>query len=775
MDTSNDDPAAAKGTPSSSSMDTSNDEPAAARLAKDKTQANIKKRFQEFCGQLMNGCGLDTCSNPDCASNKDAVKRAKNQCVQRALQLVKSKGKLCKEQQEEKGAEVKAATPPEATVAKPVEAKESPPAKPAAPAHVPQPLSTQEVKALVESTKHDGFRGLIRRLGTFFTDQSSIGHSFLEQAHGKAVEVTEDWPSFEVEALHRVHELITEEPTVSNAFHGALQRLGKHLDSAPMPPACDLVTLRSFAVLLEVRSFLDPTYHDTFKLLIKRVTNLPAAARSILSTWMSTYSVARIDHLVGAIQQYTTVRWYTTRRLDDIMYAVRMLHIVHDANVIKEKQAQAAGGGGAGLALGYEAFYNDAVNSELDIKADFQRWRSPGPRFSFAAHPFILDPAAKARLLQYDAEVQMGRRVQEAVLASLFQRRMEPYLVLRIRRSHLLQDTLLQIQRKNSSDLKKPLKVKFEGEAGIDEGGVQKEFFQLLIAELFNPQFGMLTLHEGQRYMWFNKDSLESNMEFELMGILLGLAIYNSVILDITFPPVVYKKLMGEKIGMKDLECFMPELAKGLRQLLTFDGDVEAVFMRKFEVTYDVFGEEKTVELKEGGSQIALTNDNREEYVELYVNYVLNVSVSRQYTAFQRGFRDLCDSEPLKMFRSEELELLICGSPVLDFDALEASTRYEDGFEADSPVILLFWQVVHSLSLEDKKNFLGFCTGSDRAPIKGLGSLALTISKNGPDSDRLPTAHTCFNHLLLPEYSTKEKLEKALQTALANSKGFGLI
>lgn len=103
------------------------------------------------------------------------------------------------------------------------------------------------------------------------------------------------------------------------------------------------------------------------------------------------------------------------------------------------------------------------------------------------------------------------------------------------------------------------------------------------------------------------------------------------------------------------------------------------------------------------------------------------------------------------------------------------AARYEDGgYDAKSPVVKWFWEVLHELSDEDKKKFLTFCTGSDRVPIKGLGALTLVISKNGTDSTRLPTAHTCFNHLLLPQYSDKETLRKMLTLAITHSHGFGL-
>lgn len=65
--------------------------------------------------------------------------------------------------------------------------------------------------------------------------------------------------------------------------------------------------------------------------------------------------------------------------------------------------------------------------------------------------------------------------------------------------------------------------------------------------------------------------------------------------------------------------------------------------------------------------------------------------------------------------------------------------------------------------------------GSDRVPVGGLSRLKLIIARNGPDSDRLPTSHTCFNVLLLPEYSSKEKLEDRLLKAINYSKGFGML
>lgn len=74
----------------------------------------------------------------------------------------------------------------------------------------------------------------------------------------------------------------------------------------------------------------------------------------------------------------------------------------------------------------------------------------------------------------------------------------------------------------------------------------------------------------------------------------------------------------------------------------------------------------------------------------------------------------------------------------------------------------------------EQRCFLKFFTGSDRAPIGGLGNMKCVIQRDGPDSWKLPTSHTCFNTLLLPEYSSKQKMEDRLKLAILNAEGFGL-
>ena len=96
----------------------------------------------------------------------------------------------------------------------------------------------------------------------------------------------------------------------------------------------------------------------------------------------------------------------------------------------------------------------------------------------------------------------------------------------------------------------------------------------------------------------------------------------------------------------QDLKRAMPELGRGLEQLLDFDGDVEATFAQSFEVQYDYFGELRTVELKPGGSDTPVTNDNRAEFVRLMTDYHLNKAVEEQFSAFASGFLEVCPCFP---------------------------------------------------------------------------------------------------------------------------------
>ncbi|XP_072178584.1 probable E3 ubiquitin-protein ligase HERC4 [Diadema setosum] len=482
-----------------------------------------------------------------------------------------------------------------------------------------------------------------------------------------------------------------------------------------------------------------------------------------------------------------------------------MLHVATAIGIIYEAN-QVASKGDASKELAFtEDFYCHQLSRELDYQAEYHRWQvkaslsASNMEMSLLDFPFLLDPASKVHVLHLDAVVQMRREYQAAILHQArvnqaqkylkdgrrftsnlkdsIKAAMCPFLVLEVRRDYLISDTLAQIRLKKN-DLKKPLKIKYigGGEQGLDMGGLQKEFFQLISEAVFKPSYGMFVTSEENRTIWINGSgsSADCDDEFELVGTLLGLAIYNGIILDVHFPMALYKKLHSHTVTLTDLIGVQPSLGRGIKDLLGYEGEVEDVFCQTFQVSYSCMGDVITTDLIPNGSQVAVTNENREEFARLYVEHLLNDSIARQFQAFTRGFNSVCGGSALQLFQPSEIELLICGSPDLDFHALEASATYEDGFTRKHRTVLYFWRTVHSLDNEWKKKLLHFITGSDRVPLKGLSSLAIVIQRNGPHSDRLPTAMTCFNRLLLPEYNDQTTLRQRLLLAVQYGKGFGL-
>jgi hypothetical protein len=114
--------------------------------------------------------------------------------------------------------------------------------------------------------------------------------------------------------------------------------------------------------------------------------------------------------------------------------------------------------------------------------------------------------------------------------------------------------------------------------------------------------------------------------------------------------------------------------------------------------------------------------------------------------------------------------------PDIDLKELQRVTKYDGGYSADSPAVQWFWHFLFSLDEPTKRQFLQFVTGCERVPVGGLARLSpqFVIMKNGGQSDRLPTSHTCFHALLLPEYTSKEYLADRMSLALKNAHGFGL-
>lgn len=430
-------------------------------------------------------------------------------------------------------------------------------------------------------------------------------------------------------------------------------------------------------------------------------------------------------------------------------------------------------------------FYSEAV-SHISLETlydDLQTKKATANKnnlhgFLLSENPFLIPPATKRDLLMIESQVNMVKTASmnpSSVNNDDGTMTINPFFVLEIDRAHLLEETFDAIMTAESHDLRKKLRIKFKGEEGLDAGGVTKEFFQLLSEELFDVHSALWKRRFGDQITWFNSDNTWDEKGYEQVGLLVGLALYNNVLLDVHFPQALYRLLLKKPLGMEDL--FDAELKNGLQQLLDYEGDdVEYVFCLTFEISWMDLGKEKKLELKPGGANIEVTKENKEEYVLLYVKWILVDSILPQWRAFRRGFDIVMDGSSYgELFTPAELELLVVGSPELDFCALEANATYEGGYDKDSAVVQNMWKFVKNADQDTQRHFLKFATGTSQAPIGGLGAMAFKVQRAGPDSPQLPTSHTCFNTLLLPDYGEDYgKLDERLGRAILECEGFGL-
>ncbi|KAK6947097.1 HUWE1/Rev1, ubiquitin binding region [Dillenia turbinata] len=391
-----------------------------------------------------------------------------------------------------------------------------------------------------------------------------------------------------------------------------------------------------------------------------------------------------------------------------------------------------------------------------------------------------------------------------------------------VRRAYVLEDSYNQLRMRPTRDLKGRLNVQFQGEEGIDAGGLTREWYQLLSRVIFdkgtllfttvgnnatfqpNPNSVYQTEHLSYfRFVgrvvnlfthWFSSPGTNYTVYLFINLVLVNQlsgsfqvakALFDGQLLDVYFTRSFYKHILGVKVTYHDIEAVDPDYYKNLRWMLendvsdipdltfSMDADEEKhILCEKMEVT--------DFELKPGGRNIRVTEETKHEYVDLVADHILTNAIRPQINSFLEGFNELVPRDLISIFNDKELELLISGLPEIDLDDLKANTEYT-GYIAASSVVQWFWEVVKAFNKEDMARLLQFVTGTSKVPLEGFKALQgisgpqrFQIHKAYGAPERLPSAHTCFNQLDLPEYSSKEQLQQRLLLAIHEaSEGFG--
>ncbi|XP_037723151.1 E3 ubiquitin-protein ligase Nedd-4 isoform X16 [Drosophila subpulchrella] len=352
---------------------------------------------------------------------------------------------------------------------------------------------------------------------------------------------------------------------------------------------------------------------------------------------------------------------------------------------------------------------------------------------------------------------------------------------IRIRRTSILEDSYRIISSVTKTDLlKTKLWVEFEGETGLDYGGLAREWFYLLSKEMFNPYYGLFEYSAMDNYtLQINNGSGLCNEEhlsyFKFIGRIAGMAVYHGKLLDAFFIRPFYKMMLQKPIDLKDMESVDTEYYNSLMWIKEND---PRILELTFCLDEDVFGQKSQHELKPGGANIDVTNENKDEYIKLVIEWRFVARVKEQMSSFLDGFGSIIPLNLIKIFDEHELELLMCGIQNIDVKDWRENTLYKGDYHMNHIIIQWFWRAVLSFSNEMRSRLLQFVTGTSRVPMNGFkelygsnGPQMFTIEKWGTPNN-FPRAHTCFNRLDLPPYEGYLQLKDKLIKAIEGSQGF---
>uniref|UniRef100_A0A667ZWL4 E3 ubiquitin-protein ligase HACE1 n=1 Tax=Myripristis murdjan TaxID=586833 RepID=A0A667ZWL4_9TELE len=346
--------------------------------------------------------------------------------------------------------------------------------------------------------------------------------------------------------------------------------------------------------------------------------------------------------------------------------------------------------------------------------------------------------------------------------------------ILLIHRDSIFRSSCEMVSKSTNEKLKQGIAVRFHGEEGMGQG-VVREWFDILSNEIINPDYALFTQSaDGTTFQPNSNSSVNPDHlnYFRFAGQILGLALYHRQLVNIYFTRSFYKHILGIPVNYQDVSSIDPEYAKNLQWIL--DNDISDLGLElTFSVETDVFGAMEEVPLKPGGTSILVTQDNKAEYVQLVTELRMTRAIQPQINAFLQGFHTFIPPSLIQLFDEYELELLLSGMPEIDVQDWNRNTEYTSGYDIQEPVIQWFWEVVESLTQEERVLLLQFVTGSSRVPhggfaflMGGSGLQKFTIAAVPYTSNLLPTSSTCINMLKLPEYPSQEVLRDRLLVAL---------
>ena len=369
-----------------------------------------------------------------------------------------------------------------------------------------------------------------------------------------------------------------------------------------------------------------------------------------------------------------------------------------------------------------------------------------------------------------------------------------PLLV--INRSNILEESFNQFMTTKELNVIEPIQIHFVDEVGHDAGGVFREWYSALYREFFNEKNKLFIENDNNSiikgtYLIYPKYN-EMNLDYyEFFGKLGAKALIDNVYIPEILNRIVIKYLLGQNIELFDIQFYDIDIYNSLKEINEIEDIDSNEFFKEIKFVWNLKDENgiiKEIELIPNGNNINLRNDNKDLFIEKVIYYETLYKYEEQIERIKKGFFSIMGDKICKIFKPEEFSFQLSGQTTIDLEDWKKNTIYKGHYNKDNKTIQFFWEVLTELSQDELFNFFHFCTSSIHIPIDGFNGLkgvnnkiqkftiepklTLILDESKANDFKLIEAKTCFNRILLPEYSTKEEMKKAFDIILGNDTSF---
>ncbi|XP_061333094.1 LOW QUALITY PROTEIN: probable E3 ubiquitin-protein ligase HERC4 [Pezoporus flaviventris] len=623
-------------------------------------------------------------------------------------------------------------------------------------------LKDKEVDEWISNSSSQHWESIKQNISVIFSSEACINGSFLEK-RDKHFKTSKEVSGVDMSQVQRFYEKISQKPNIFQEVKKEIEKLLPSLSSSPIPPE----NFRVYLILLFLLQGEDDSSYRSLNLLAQAITKLQSKDLQTLECLWSNLETSFLKELVILYQRVSqkNLCWF----MIELMHVQRdpfTLH-PHETVTLQILQILYQVNSRTGFRVQENNFYVPQVKPIITVYWSFNTKKMA--LWKLTEYPCVFD-------MQDKIDIHFTER---NALSSIFR---EKHIIengnekwgFPVRRQYLLQDIWTHLNNAPTEQFRKILGVSFLDEEGMDEGGPPQELFSVAVRTLCQPVPAAFR-RVASGLMWFPSQASGCEDVFFRIGTLCGMALHNGCIAPFAFPRALYKKLLGLTPTLEDLEELLPDVVRSLQGILHEECDH---VLESLDMNFTIMeegGSMGVVELKKNGANIPVTRDNRKEFVDLYVNYVLNESIRKPFEDFMRGFLRGCPGRKWKVFLPAELQTVLQGRKKMDWHLLEKSVMY-GWYKSLDKTIRNFWNVFHKLPEEKKKMFLVFLSGSDRIPAYGLEHFNFGIvdpQVENPDELHLG-ANTCQHILFLPRYSNKRILKKKLLYAIEHNESFGV-